>query len=193
MKRLILISSFCLGIMCVLVACGAFTRMHVPQLNPDPNIDIAPIKQKIYFEIDKDVKDTFWIYQTKLKDSKISNWRASLETGFNNAFNNFNIVNEKKKAELIFKVLKAKPDLTLVSVKEHPEYDDMQLVTFSGNITYQVRLIDASSDKILKRLAKTAESNEKGIKKWETRKVLNSAISVMYRAVSKNFFQDRSL
>lgn len=199
MKRLVLLSSFCLVTLFMLAACGPMTTVYVTKLDPETNIDIAAINQKVYFEIGEDVKDTLWIYQNKLKDTQVTNWHASLRNGFNNAFNNFNIVKEKKEADLIFKIIKAKPDLTLVSVEEDDvelEYFsdiDSETVIFSGKITYNVRLLDSSSNKVLKRLAQTAESNEKGIKKWETRKVFNSAISVMYRTVSEKFFQDSSL
>ncbi|MBI5559402.1 MAG: hypothetical protein HY885_17395 [Deltaproteobacteria bacterium] len=166
------------------------------EINPIPNVDINPIKERIFFEIEESVQDTFWEYHSELKPLEISNWRASLRNGFNSAFKEFNIVNTKDEAQLIFRIYDATPARTLASLSQSEQQlypfrvsETVKTVVVSSQLTYKVRLLNVQGE-ILKRSNGTANSKKSGTTKYENDQIIASAIESMYESIAKDFFQD---
>jgi hypothetical protein len=177
-------------------ACGGINNIYMGEIHPIPNVDVNPMKEPIFFEIDKAVQDTFWEYPSELKPLEFSNWRASLRNGFNSAFKEFNIVKTKDEAQLIFRIIKAKPARTLVSLtqSEVPLFplrvtETVKTVVVSGQITYNVRLLTVQGE-ILKRSTGTVNSKKRGTTKPDTNPIFASAIESMYEAIADDFFKD---
>ena len=64
--------------------------MQVGLLNPKPKLDIPKSDQSLQLIIDNAVKNSYLIPEySGIKNSKVTNWRASLKNGFDNGFNNF--------------------------------------------------------------------------------------------------------
>ncbi|KAF0159595.1 MAG: hypothetical protein FD159_340 [Syntrophaceae bacterium] len=173
----------------LLSACGGMRYIYMAEVNPTPNVDIInPIKERIFLEIDESVQDTFWEYHSDLKPLEISSWRSSLANGFMNTFSEFNIVTTKDKAQIIFRIYEATPVRTLVSLSAEGSYG-LKTAVQSCQITYKVRLLDAQG-KILKRSNGTAHSKQSGATKYDTNRIVASAIESMYESIVKNFFQE---
>ncbi|WP_321532935.1 hypothetical protein [uncultured Desulfuromonas sp.] len=165
------------------------------EVSPAPNVDVPAINKRVFFEIDKSVPDTFWDRHSELKPLNIKMWRKSLENGFLNSFSEFNIVNKKEDADIIFKIYKALPERTLVSVSQSGQQyyplggsDTTKTVVVSAQLTYQARLLNAQGD-ILKRSTGTSISKKRGTKKNESGIIIASAVESMYESIAMDFFQ----
>lgn len=182
---ILLLLLFCL---LQLSACGGMRYIYTGELTPIPNIDIDPIKEGIFLELDESVKDTFWEYHSDLKPLEVSSWRKSLENGFNNAFKEFNIVHSKDKAQLILKMYDANPTRTILTISQS-DVKYLNTVLVGCQITYKVRLLNARGE-ILKRATGTVNSKRSGSLKYENDQIMASAIESMYETIAKEFFQD---
>jgi hypothetical protein len=172
----------------LLSACGGMRYIYTGELNPTPNIDIEPIKERIFLEFDESIKDTFWEYHSDLKPLEVSSWLASLQNGFNNAFKEFNIVHSKNQAQLILKMYDANPTRTILTVSQS-DVKFLNTVLVGCQITYKVRLLNARGE-ILKRASGTANAKRSGTLKYENDQIMASAIESMYETIAKDFFQE---
>ena len=196
----------CLKVLLVLffainmAACGAHRRITTIrsfEVMPVPNVDIEPIKEKLYLEISEEVQDVFIDRNPELKTLEINGWRASLSNGFMSAFEEFDIVEEKGDAQRILRIYRATPSRTLVdmdsaqvaypSLRFGTTYDKVTTVIVGAQITYKARLLDAEGG-ILKRSASTVTSKNVATRRSETESILQSSIETMYETIAKDLF-----
>lgn len=173
--------------------CSNTIRMYGPEVVPTPNVDIPQFDETIALEIDKKVEDTIYETCSTLKYLEIYNWHEMLTTGFNNAFEGFNIVSLKDKPQLTLKILNATPTRTIGGV-EHYETTLTTKYTiagrstlFSAQMAYSARLVDANG-KILKRSTGTVKSKHSGTLKNDSWPMIQTLIESMYEKIAVDFF-----
>lgn len=161
----------------LLLLCSGCT-VTVAQLNPSPNLDLAPTSQNLSLQMDPSVLESVVVPYDTAK-MEVNDWRYSLEKGFTNAFKNSYALG-KGPSGLTLQLVEANPDLVFGSAG-----GDNSKVT--GQIRYKARLLDAQGN-ILKRLTGTAIGHKDALTLRMLPLALQSAVETMYEEIAANFF-----
>lgn len=151
----------------------------VAQLNPSPNLDLAPTTQSLSLQMEKSVQDSLVVSFTPTAHMEVNDWRYSLEKGFTNAFKSSYALG-KGPSEWTLQLVEVNPDLVFGSVS-----NDSGKAT--GQIRYKARLLDAQGN-IVKRLTGTARGHKDALSQETISLALQSAVEAMYEEIAANFF-----
>lgn len=152
----------------------------VAQLNPSPNLDLAPTSQSLSLQMDQAVLDSVVVSFGSTAQMEVNDWRSSLEKGFINAFKSSYALGKEGPSELTLQLVEVNPDLVFGSVS-----NDSGKAT--GQIRYKARLLDAQGN-ILKRLTGTALGHKDALSRETLPLALQSAVETMYEEIAANFF-----
>ncbi|MFY0526561.1 hypothetical protein ACN28I_26605 [Archangium gephyra] len=150
----------------------------VAQLNPSPNLDMAPTSQSLSLKLEDSVRDSLAV-DIGPGRLEVNEWRHSLERGFTNAFTNSYALGNGT-TELTLQLLEAGPDLLLGSAGG----ENSKAI---GQIRYKARLLDAQGN-IVKRLTGTAIGRKEALNRDGIPLALQSAVETMYEEIAVGFF-----
>ncbi|MGZ3459034.1 MAG: hypothetical protein ACXU86_11085 [Archangium sp.] len=161
----------------LLLLCTGCT-VTVAQLNPTPNLDIAPTTQSLSLKLEDAVRDSS-VVPYGAWQLEVNNWRHSLERGFTNAFQNSHHLGNGP-AELTLQLLEVEPTLVFGSAGG----DNSKVI---GQLRYKARLLDAKGN-IVKRLTGTAVGHKQALAMGELSLAVQSAVETMYEQIGASFF-----
>ncbi|MFL5357722.1 hypothetical protein [Archangium sp.] len=161
----------------LVVLCTGCT-LTVAQLNPSPNLDLAPTAQSLSLAMEEAVRDSLVVPFGPAR-MEVNDWRHSLERGFTNAFKSSYALGTGP-TELTLQLLEVNPDLVFGSAG-----GDYSKAT--GQIRYKARLVDARGH-IVKRLTGTAIGHKDALSRDSIPLALQSAVETMYEEIAANFF-----
>jgi hypothetical protein len=162
----------------LLLLCTGCT-VTVAQLNPTPNLDLAPTSLSLSLQMEQSVQDSLVVSFGSTAQMEVNDWRNSLEKGFTNAFKSSYALGTGP-SELTLQLVEVNPDLVFGSVS-----NDSGKAT--GQIRYKARLLDAQGN-IVKRLTGTARGHKDALSRETISLALQSAVETMYEEIAANFF-----
>ncbi len=159
--------------------------MHIGKMNPSPKLDLSKTEKSIFLALDNDIKDSFTIPEySGIDNSDITDWRASLQSGFENGFKNFFTINATESgSDLILKLLKT--DLKFIPVNVSG-YNNSTVLNVE--IDFSAELLDGNNQKINGIIDKAKSQKTINVKGRETA-AIESAIENMYQLISTEFFK----
>lgn len=150
----------------------------VAQLNPSPNLDLAPSSQRLSLALEDAVRDSL-VVPFGPGRMVVNEWRLSLERGFTNAFKSSHSLGTGS-TELRLQLLEVNPGLVFGSAGGESS-------KAAGQVRYKARLLDANGN-IVKRLTGTAVGHQEAIDRGEIPLALQSAVEAMYEQIAASFF-----
>lgn len=162
----------------LLLVCTPGCVLRVAELNPSPNLDLAPTSQNLSLKMEAEVRDSP-VIAIGAGRVEVTDWRHSLERGFTNAFKGSYSLGAGSTG-LTLQLLEVEPDLVFGSAG-----GDNSKAT--GQIRYKARLLDEKGD-IVKRLTGTAIGHKEALSRDSVPLAIQSAVETMYEEIAASFF-----
>jgi len=178
---------FSLGAMILAIILSSCV-LKVSVVNPSPNVDVPIVGGGLFLDLDDNILNEMTIKRSGLKPMKITEWRTSLTHGFNNAFDEFQIVSSINDANYKIFIIKAEPFYE-ISEGAYDAWGSRVGGSIIVQIEYQARMIDSDGN-IIKRSTSTVSSKRSTSSVNEVPLLAESAIESMFEKIAQDFFNE---